>query len=140
MRTYSVHLPPDSGQNLDRAELAERLTLVAEGFSVFAFVLAPVWMLINRLWLALVVYVVAIVALELAMAALGTHDLWQALIGLAIHLVIGFEADEIRRWSLARKGWQSVAVVTGRDAEEGEARFLEGWPTTAATQIVAKAG
>ncbi len=140
MRTYSVHLPPDSGQGLDRTELAERLTLVAEGFSVLAFVLAPLWMLMNRLWLALVIYVVTIVALELAMAAVGMHELWQALIGLAIHLVIGFEADEIRRWSLARKGWQTVAVVTGRDEEEGEVRFLEGWPPAASTEPVAKVG
>lgn len=107
---------------------------------MFAFVLAPVWMLINRLWLALVMYIAAIVALELIMAAVGMHELWQALVGLAIHLVIGFEADEIRRLSLARKGWRAVAVVTGRDAEEGEARFLEGWPAIAATQPGARAG
>lgn len=133
MRMFTVHLPGDAGSELPPAAVADRLVLVADGFSTFAFVLAPVWMLVNRLWLALAAYVVAMLVLELAFAAFGTHQLWQALIGLGVHLVIGLEADEIRRWNLARAGWRPVAVVAGRSEEDGEARFLERWRARSVT-------
>lgn len=125
MRTYTVHLPPDGDEA--RLDLAERTELVADGFSAFAFVLAPVWMLVNRLWRVLIGYIVGLVGLEVAMALLGVPELWQALLGFGVHLIIGFEADQLKRWTLHRKGYRMVAVVSGRDADEGVTRFLDAW-------------
>ena len=130
MRSYTVHVPPGAGatdQSKPEAtiETSEKLVLAADGFSLFAFLLAPIWMLVNRCWIALIVYIVTMLALELGTEALGMHLLWSTLIALGVHLIIGFEADEILRWSLNRRGFKAVAVVSGRDADEAEVRFLD---------------
>ena len=51
---YTVHEQPQPPA--DREERAERLKFVREGFSLFAFVFPPLWMLVNRLWLVLIGY------------------------------------------------------------------------------------
>ena len=47
----------------------ERFVFVRDGFSFWAFLLAPLWMLRARLWLVFVGYVVVAVALQVATAA-----------------------------------------------------------------------
>ena len=44
-----------------------------------------------------------------------------------LNLLIGFEADALRRWALDRKGWQMLGSVSGRTVDECERRFFDGW-------------
>jgi len=46
---------------------------------------------------------------------------------IAIHLLIGFEGDAIRRWTLRRNGYALVGSVSGRSRDECERRFIEAW-------------
>ena len=56
MPTYTVHAPPPrQGETMSAPE---RFLFVRDGFHVWAFVLAPLWLLLHRLWLAFVIYVV----------------------------------------------------------------------------------
>ena len=50
MPTYTIHSPPDrQGETMSAAE---RFVFVRDGFHVWAFLLAPLWLLIHRLcWL-----------------------------------------------------------------------------------------
>ncbi len=61
MLTFTVHEPPNPPA--DRIERADRLVFVKDGFSWMAALFAPLWMLVHRLWWALLGYIVAIVAL-----------------------------------------------------------------------------
>ena len=55
MLTFTVHEPPNPPA--DRIERADKLVFVKDGFSWMAALFAPLWMLVHRLWWALLGYV-----------------------------------------------------------------------------------
>jgi hypothetical protein len=125
MLTFTVHEPPDPPA--DRLDHAESLVFVKEGFSWAAAAFGPFWMIANRLWLALLGYLVVYAGLQALVWALEAGQQLLSYMMLALGLLIGFEADSIRRWTLARAGYRMIGAVTGRNAEECERRFFESW-------------
>ena len=125
MQTYTVHERPNPPTN--RVKRAERLVFVREGFSWKAALFAPLWMLVHRMWLVLLLYIVAVVALDLALMAADVSPQWIGLLTIAVHAVIGFEAGSLRRWTLDRRGWKMLGAVTGRSEPECERRFFQAW-------------
>jgi len=125
MKSFTVHESPEPrAEMLDRAE---ELVFVKDGFSIFAALAAPIWMVVNRLWLVLFVYVVLLAGLELIFMGLGASTTAQSAIALGLNLLIGFEADSLKRWTLERKGWTLIGTVTGETADICERRFFEAW-------------
>ena len=125
MSIYTVHQPPlDSG-----AAAAEpyRFVFVRDGFSWWAFLLTPFWMLRHRLWLALAIYLLASAALDAGLRALGASVFTLILASLLISLLAGLEAGTLRRFKLARRHWRNIGVVTGDDVEDAERRFFDAW-------------
>jgi hypothetical protein len=125
MLTFTVHEPPNPPA--DRIERADKLVFVKDGFSWMAALFAPLWMLVNRLWWALLGYIVAIVALRLAQKYGGLTENTVGLMTFGLNLLVGFEADTLRRWALDRKGWLMLGSVSGRTVDECERRFFDGW-------------
>jgi hypothetical protein len=125
LRVYTVHEP--AVPPADRIDRAEALRFVRDGFSWAAALFAPLWMIARGLWLALVIYLVGVVALGSLAYAFGLSDEIRAVVFLALHVLIGFEADEIERWTLSRKGWQTIGSITGDSAIDCERRFLDAW-------------
>jgi hypothetical protein len=105
----------------------ERFVFVRDGFQFWAFVLAPLWLLTHRLWLAFIVYVVGYGLLGVVFAFLRVPASAQLLAGLAIALFVGFEASSIWRWTLTRRRWRTLGFVVGEDAEMAEQRFFATW-------------
>ncbi len=124
MAVYTVHEPPR--RNDDAFAHTERFVFVRDGFSWAAFLFGPLWMLRHRLWLAFVVFLIVTFALGAATRVAGDGD-WLIGIGLVIALFIGFEASTLRRYGLARRRWNTVAVVIGDDLESAERRFFDAW-------------
>lgn len=125
MVAFTVHEPPNpAGDRLDRAET---LVFVKEGFSWLAALLTPFWFLFNRMWLVLALYLGGLLLVTSAMAALGVPDLWIALFQFGLNILLGFEADSLKRWTLEQRGWQSIGTVSGRNSAECERRFFETW-------------
>jgi uncharacterized protein DUF2628 len=125
MSIYTVHQPPlEAG-----AAAAEpyRFVFVRDGFSWWAFLLTPLWMLRHRLWLALVIYVLVAAALDAGLRALGASVLALVVASLSISLLAGLEAGTLRRFKLARRHWRNIGVVTGDDLEDAERRFFDAW-------------
>jgi hypothetical protein len=125
MFIYTVHQPPlDSG-----AAAAEpyRFAFVRDGFSWWAFLLTPFWMLRHRLWLALVIYLLISAAVDGGLRALGASVSTMVLAGLLISFLAGLEAGTLRRFKLARRHWRNIGVVTGDDVEDAERRFFDAW-------------
>ena len=52
---------------------------------------------------------------------------WLGLAALALNLLVGFEADTLRRWALERRGWRTSAPSPGKTAAECERRFFDAW-------------
>ena len=125
MPTYTVHAPrPRQGET---ASAPERFLFVRDGFYVSAFLLAPLWLLLHRLWLAFIIYVVGYGLVGIGFAALRASSNPYLLVGFVIALLVGFEASSIWRWTLARRGWTTVGFVVGEDAEIAERRFFGEW-------------
>lgn len=127
-QSYTIHERPDPPA--DRDERAERLKFVREGFSFFAFLVPPMWMLANRMWLVLLGYLVVFAAIHGVITLFEIDDHWRYYATLALNFVIGFEADALERWTLDQRDWRMVGSVTGNTYEECERRFFEGWVPT----------
>jgi Protein of unknown function (DUF2628) len=125
MSVYTVYQPPLGAA--DAAADPYRLVFVRDGFSWWAFLLTPLWMLRHRLWLALAIYLLISAALDVALRALGASVFTIVVVGLLISLLVGLEAGTLRRFKLARRNWRNVGVVTGDDLEDAERRFFDVW-------------
>jgi hypothetical protein len=125
MSVYTVHEPP-----LRRYEAAtdpERFRFVRDGFAFWAFLLAPLWMLRHRMWLALIGYVVVVALMEGALHLVGASATARTFAVLALSLLVGIEAGTLRRFALGRRRWTNVGIVVGDDLEAAERRFFDAW-------------
>ena len=73
MSVYTVYQPPL--RPADSSPATDRFVFVRDGFSWWAFLLTPLWMLRHRLWLVLTVYVLALAGIDAALHALGASAL-----------------------------------------------------------------
>jgi hypothetical protein len=83
-------------------------------------------MLWRRLWLVLVLYIVAVAAVQAALWALGVSGVVKFAVGFLIAILVGCEAGSLRRWSLRRR-WIQVGLVVAPNQEMAERRFFESW-------------
>jgi hypothetical protein len=125
MPVYTVHEPPL--RTAGALAEAERFVFVRDGFYWWAFLLTPLWMLWRRLWLVLLIYVVCSALIDTAMRVIGAPASAIALIDILISFLIGLEASTLLRFTLRRRGWQNVGVVSGDDLEDAERRFFDAW-------------
>lgn len=125
MSVYTVHQPPLRA--VDDVADPERFVFVRDGFHVWAFLFTPLWLLWRRLWLVLVCYALFSVALDVALVIAGVSAAVVALINILVSLLIGLEASTLRRFTLRRRGWRDVGVVSGEDYEDAERRFFDRW-------------
>jgi hypothetical protein len=125
MSVYTVHEPPL------RAGAAtsdvERFAFVRDGFSWWAFLFAPLWMLRHRMWLVLIGYLLVVGVLETPVRISGAPALAASLIGILLGLLVGLEAGTLRRFTLSRRGWKNLGIVSGADREDAERRFFDTW-------------
>lgn len=125
MAVYTVHQPP--ARHADPLPDAERFVFVRDGFSFWAFLIAPIWMLWHRMWLVLLGYVVIAGGIEAGLTALGASRTALTVVGLFISILIGLEASTLRRLGLRRRGFRNVGIVSGADREDAERRFFGAW-------------
>jgi hypothetical protein len=125
MSVYTVHEPPLRAGAA--ASDVERFAFVRDGFSWWAFLLAPLWMLRHRMWLVLIGYVVVAGVIEIPVRMSGGPALAASLIGILLGLLVGLEAGTLRRFTLSRRGWKNLGVVSGDDREDAERRFFDAW-------------
>ena len=125
MSIYTVYEPPLKAH--ESVPNPERFVFVRDGFSFWAFLLAPWWMLRHRLWLALTGYVILAIALSVALRFAGASTTVTLIAGALFSLLVGFEAATLRRFKLSRRGWKNVGIVVGDDLESAERRFFDAW-------------
>ena len=131
MAVYTVHQPP-----LHATETApdpQRFVFVRDGFYFWAFIAAWLWMAWHRMWLVLLIYIVGSTVVEGAVYYAGAGRGGTVVVGLLIALLIGIEASTLRRFTLARRGWKNVGVVSAYDLEDAERRFFADWVQAAPT-------
>jgi hypothetical protein len=106
-----------------------------DGFSVAAFLFAPIWMLAHVMLLAFAGYVLLGSALVLALKAIGAPVVVQWLVWPALNVLVAFEASSLRRSALVSRGWRDLGIVAGDYLEAAERRFYSAWVANAAPQF-----
>ena len=129
MPTYTVHAPPPRKNEI--ATAPERFRFVRDGFHFWAFLLAPLWLLVHRLWLVLLLYIVTTGAINVGLFLIDAPAAVRFLSSLIVALILGFEAATLERWTLARRKWKTLGFVIGEDHESAERRFFSEWATRA---------
>jgi hypothetical protein len=132
MSVYTVHEP--LSRSGAAASDVDRFAFVRDGFSFWAFLFAPLWMLQHRMWLVLVGYVAVTAGLDILVQVFGASTSIAGLIGVLISLLVGLEAGTLRRFTLSRRGWRNIGVVSGDDIEDAERRFFDAWLRRAAAR------
>ena len=124
MPVYTVHAPSAAAADL---RATDKFTFVRDGFHFWAMVFGPFWLIWNWLWLALIVWIFAVVALDLVLAQLGAGFVAIVSADILIALLMGFEAASLQRWTLSRRNWRQLDVVVADDEEAAERRFFDRW-------------
>lgn len=123
MRSWTVHLPPGAGRaSVPVTGTTAAPVLIREGFSLWAFLLGPLWLFANRCWLAGLGVLVALGFFALL------PDPYGFALSLTLELLLGFHGQDLRRWTLTRRGWTLAHIVLGYDAEGALARLLQAEP------------
>jgi Protein of unknown function (DUF2628) len=124
MPVYTVHAPVTTNADL---RATDRFTFVRDGFHFWAAVLGVVWLAWHRLWLALIGWIILMIAVDVAMVRLGVGGTAILLVDLLLALLLGFEAASLKRWTYSRRNWRQLDIVVADDEEAAERRFFDRW-------------
>jgi hypothetical protein len=126
MALYTIYAPAKpEGAATGPADLV----FIKDGFCWPALFIPLVWMLYRRLWLVLLIYVVAVFCLGTLAAVAGEMASTLVLILFAFYFAL--EANGLRRWTIERRRHALIGVVEGRNLGEAERRFFMEWPAKA---------
>jgi hypothetical protein len=123
--SYTLHLPRDSASGDARA--LDRAVLVPDGFSWGAFLFSFLWFFWHRLWLAGVAVLTGLAALAVILALARVPVPAVSATFLLLAILIGLEAQSLRRWTLARRGMPVGGLVMAASEAEAEAKAFERW-------------
>ena len=87
--------------------------------------LAPLWMLRHRLWIEFILYALIVGGVTFALRRLGIAASAGGWVALLIAILVGMEASSLRRWKLARRGFEQVGIVVSDNLEDAERRFFD---------------
>jgi hypothetical protein len=100
--------------------------LVREGFSWGALIFGVFWLLAHRAWIPAAL----VFAANLLIGSLTAGPVaWILMAALALWL--GLSGNDLRRWSLQRRGFQVFQVLAARNQTEALARLLDRRPELA---------
>ena len=97
--------------------------LLRDGFSLWAFLFGPLWLLLHAAWIPALLLLAANLVLSVAL-----HGPAAPIAGLGLAWLVGLYGQEWRGWSLARRGWRLAHVIAARDHDGAYARLLTGHP------------
>jgi Protein of unknown function (DUF2628) len=123
LRFYSVHAEPWNPATTPQG--ADRTVIVKEGFSWPAFLIALPWMIWHRMWIVLLLYLALVIGLAALSEFAPVPDQAVTLASLVIALVLGFEGNNLLRWTLARRGYEEIGEVAAETPQAAEMRFFE---------------
>ena len=125
MAIFTVHQPPL--RKYEGSPDPDRFAFVRDGFSFWAFLFGPLWMLRHRMWIVLVGYIAVVVVLQLGLQFAGATGSVRLFASFMLALLVGLEAGTLRRFTLGRRKWKNVGVIVGDDREAAERRFFDSW-------------
>lgn len=119
---YTVH------ENAQAREPSDRIVLVREGFSFWAFIFTVLWLLLHQCWRMAGLYLLCMALIEYGAPRLGVGAAGLTLLPLALQVWLGFAAHDARRAALARRGYREIDVVCAESELLAERRYFDRQP------------
>jgi hypothetical protein len=119
MRIYTVHYRPAAG--------GDDFVLVKEGFCWPALLFGPAWALWHGLWVV-ALWLLALLAVVGVAGAVALDAATATVLAAGAQLAVGGLANDLRRWTLERRGFSEEGVVMGGGEDEAVRRFLANTP------------
>jgi len=128
MRIYTVYLKK-TADPLFTPDL--EAVLVREGFNWAAFFFSWIWALVCGLWIVAAILFAGdvVIVLLFELIDLDTRSQFWATVGW--HLIVGFAAEDLRRWTLHLRGYALAEIVAAESLAAAERRFFEHHPAMA---------
>jgi Protein of unknown function (DUF2628) len=123
MPAFAVLEPP--GYHDTAIERADRFIFLHERFNFWAFLLGPLWMAWQRLWLELAAYVAGLAVILGSLYLLGVGAPAIVTVFGLIEFLLGLEASTMVHWMRVRRGWRDGGVVIADDLDLAERRFFD---------------
>ncbi|RWX65770.1 DUF2628 domain-containing protein [Mesorhizobium sp. M4B.F.Ca.ET.089.01.1.1] len=115
MAIYVVMEPPGRGERSDGT------VFVRDGFAWLGFLVPPLWLAWNRLWIEAALTFVVMAILSMLGEKLGLAWAGSAL-SLLVSLYVGLEGQGLRIAALRRRGWHEWGVVEADRLDGAETR------------------
>lgn len=124
MASYTVHFPKGVGPTGIDADALSEAVLIKDGFSKSAFFFSFFWFFWNRLWIAGLGVVVALLVLDGLLDVFHVNHFFASIAQILFMILVGLEANSLKRWTFVRNGRPVATIVTGQDEIEAEAKML----------------
>jgi hypothetical protein len=118
-KIYNVFEKPEAPEPTDRVEL------LREGFTFWAFVLGPIWLLAKRQWLLFFGFVTCAVLARITAGLFGLPMVTVAVAALFLHLMLGYHVNDLRAWRLKRRGYRFAGVLAAESPMHAQRRYYE---------------
>ena len=125
MTLYSVYEPPSEAQDLE--DRADSLVFVKEGFSWPALLVPGFWLLYQRMWLELVLFLGLLLVLAFVFGPSDAGKTVSGWLSLALVVLFAFEANDLRRAALERRGYRQMGTAVGAGRDDAELAFFRSW-------------
>lgn len=125
MIVYSVYEPHEEVPDLTAR--ADRLAFVKEGFSWPALLIPAFWLIYQRMWIELAVFVILLAGLQWLFGAGAQGQTMFGWVSFALIVLFAFEANDLRAAALERRGYHFAGIAAGRSREAAELRFFRTW-------------
>lgn len=133
MTQYTIHEPDQPPA--DPVARADATQLVKEGMAWWGLILPLIWLLYHRMWIVLAAFILAVVVLEVVLSLSGLSQaagIWPTVL---TSILFAMHANDLRRWTLARRGFAMVGAVSGRSLAASELKYFRSWPESDAVAV-----
>ena len=128
MRIYTVYLKK-TDDPLFTPDMSAQF--VREGFNMAAFVFTWIWALVCGLWIVAAILFAGDLAIALLFELIDLDTNSQLWATLGWHIIVGFAAEDFRRWTLHLRGYVLAELVAAEGLAAAERRFFEHHPAMA---------
>jgi hypothetical protein len=122
MRTYTIHIPRRPWASPSTAIADTRA--VKDGFCWPAFFFSFVWALWHRMWIVAAIIFVVELGVGFAIDFAALDGVTEAAISLGIALIVGWVANDLRRYELEKTDLSEGGVVLAATGEDAIKRFF----------------
>lgn len=118
-RLYSVYLKPAD------MNLPEKSVFIQDGFSFSAFFLNIIWAIYHKAWLLVGIALAFSIILEVLRQHFGMSEAAITIMNLGFYIWFGLEANSIREYSLEKAGYNLIDIVSGKNIDEAQKKFVD---------------